>query len=310
MYCPCVKLTYQPCKDPALATWLAQFQTPGKVDLLDLCVLAWNERHSPEVRQLEQLCRPVEGVASPNIGAPFKDTRHHIGRLADHVRVVKQLMEDSPHLQPLLESFEVDIIPVPEAVPLPPYDGHITLKGILGRMITSHDPRRQEIEDMIAGLRQIMPAPGVEGQIVQTFQGGKFQAQVHAEVQLLELFSPIGSDPRAGRLFAFGDRYIGCSQLSCLGCKLYFHHHPSRPVARETHERLWYLWSPPCLPGGSEDAAWKAQRTLLQLLIKDISEAALDRINGLVQVGVVHPGSITNITRSAAGADSDNSYED
>lgn len=249
---------------------------------------------------------PAETTSGPYTrNMPFKTARHYLGRLANHVRVIKQLMEDSRRLQPLLDSFHVGLIPVPEAVPLPPYDGHITLKSIVGRMLQVDDPRRKKMDSMIATLQQILPEPGIEAKIIEIFQTQDFRPQVHAEVQLLEFFSPVGVGSDEGRLFAFGDRFIGCSKLSCFACKLYFQHHPSRPVQRETHERLWHLWSPPRLVGGSEDDAFKPQRMLMQKVIRDLGEAAMDRISGLVQVSAVHPDSVTDITGSVNEMDID-----
>lgn len=274
-----------------------------------MCVSTWDQRHSLEIYQLERLSVPAGTTSGPHpTNSPFKSARHYFGRLANHVRVVKQIMEDSRRLQPLLESFHIGLIPVPEAVPLPPYDGHITLKGIIGRILQPSDPRRKDMDAMIATLRRIMPEPGIEAIIVKTFQMQEFTPLVHAEVQVLEFFSPTGGD--GGRRFAFGDRFVGCSKLSCFGCKLYFQHHPSRPVARDSHERLWPQWSPPRLAEGSKDASFKSQRQLMQQLIKDIGEAAIDRISGLTQASTVHPDSVTDITRSVHEMDISESESD
>jgi hypothetical protein len=279
-----------------LASWLEGFQYRNDLTFHDLCILAFDQRHSPEAYQLERLSVPGETTSGPFTECkPFKDARHYLGRLANHVRVVNQLMEDSRRLQNLLDSFHVGLIPVPEAVPLPPYDGHITLESILGRMLHNDDPRRQQMAEIMSTLRRIGPAPGIEANIIEAFKKQDMTPQVHAEVQLLEFFSPVG-DGGVRRKFAFDDSFIGCSKFSCFCCKLYFQHHPSRPVQRESHENHWPQWSPPRLPNGSKDVAFKAQRMLMQKVIKEIGEVALDRIDGLVQTSSNHPDSITNIT--------------
>lgn len=285
-----------------LATWLEQFKYKSDVQFQDLCVLAFEQLHSPQVYQLERLSVSEATASGPFMeNKPFKEVRHHLGRLAKYIRVVKQLMDDSRHLQDLFEPFLVGMIPVPEAVPLPLYDGHINLESILGRILHQDDPRRQNMGDMISTLERITPAPGVEANIIKTFQTQDISPQVHAEVQLLEFFSPIGDD--IGRKFASGDRFIGCSKLSCFCCKLYFQHHPSRPVQRESHDNHWPQWSPPRLPNGIKNAGYPAQRTLMHKVIKEIGEVALDRINGLVQASVRHADSVTGITRSVVEMD-------
>lgn len=79
-----------------------------------------------------------------------------------------------------------------EAVLLPPYAEHINLESILGCMLLQDDPRRQNIDDMILTLQQILPTPDPEASIVEIPKMTSLRRCT--EVSLLEFFSPVSCD--------------------------------------------------------------------------------------------------------------------
>lgn len=70
---------------------------------------------------------------------------------------------------------------------------------------------------------------------------GKFDADLHAEVIMLLHFHVHRLD------FVAGDRYIGCSKLSCYCCDLYLRSHPAGVRPRRSHGNVWIRWAAPKL---------------------------------------------------------------
>lgn len=118
---------------------------------------------------------------------------------------------------------------------------------------------------------------------------------MHAEVQLLDLFA-------ARRLrFAAGDGFVACSKPACACCRLYFRHHLARCAEPESHGKLHLNWSVAALAAGTADAAWPAQRDVLNRVIRDVREAALARVLALGAPGPSSPDSLSAVTRSGGG---------
>ncbi|KAJ3458305.1 hypothetical protein MRS44_012414 [Fusarium solani] len=124
------------------------------------------------------------------------------------------------------------------------------------------------------------------------YDRGDIQSRVHAELQMLEFFH------RDDRVFVENDRYIACSKLACLCCKLYFRHHPGFYVEPDSHQKVYTNWRPILLHKAEEDPRFLEQRALLGKVGRDIGNMLQDHIALQRTSVVLQPDSITNITTS------------
>lgn len=219
----------------------------------------------------------------------FSRVRHIIGRLAAHIRSVKQLLDDGIYVDDLLEAYEVSAVPVPASMSLPPADGHTDLRGIMTRMfrLGSKDPR---FENTLGYLSKMDEQAHLEGKLSDLHSADRKRPTVHAEVQMLHHFY----DNRLA--FAGADRYIATSKPACLCCKLYFRHHPAMNVEPDSHQRVWTNWGPILLSLGQADPSWTEQREVLTSVIHDIRKEVIMVIEQRRTVSFAHPGSLTGIT--------------
>lgn len=220
----------------------------------------------------------------------FKTVEHFVGRLAERIRVPKELVGDASRLGMLLHSYRVAAIPAPPPAVVPPADGLTNLNSIAKRMLRAGDPRIQDFQEFLADLNEQM---GLEDKVRTMYDREDTQPSVHAELQILEFFH------RGKRVFFDNDRYIACSKLACLGCRLYFRHHPGRFVEPDSHQKVYTNWRPIILHEGPADPLFLEQRAILSHVSEDISnmlenDIAIKRMNA-----ISHPDSITNITVSA-----------
>jgi hypothetical protein len=219
------------------------------------------------------------------------NARHFIGRLAEHIRVSKHLVEDALRVREILDIFRVSEIHAPSCVQPPEIDSHTTLDSILGRMISKEDDEFSKVQEDLSRFKNHV---GLEGQIME--QMLKLQSKppiVHSEVQVLNHF-------HGRRLrFADDDRFVGTSKFSCFCCKLYYRHHPSRPVEPDSHEQIYLNWGPINLPEGSHDVSYLELRNTLNPVIFGVRDAFFKAMRSKRISAFNHPNSITGLTRSA-----------
>jgi hypothetical protein len=269
----------------ALLDWLPQFSS-ATTDPLILCQAAYNARHDPQIATLEALKQELM-VAPQGVAESFRSVKHLVGRLAERIRTPANLVNDSLLLRPLLDSFEIRRVEAPIAARVPVTDGLRNLDSILRRMLPADDPR---LEDLQAYLGQLDGSMRLEDAIRAMYDDEERHHNVHAEIQLLEEFH------RNQRQFVGHDRYIACSKLACLCCKLYFKWHPGRFVEPESHQKTYLNWRPIGLPEGGESEHWPDQRRVLANLSKELSNLVEEQIVTQQQPTPWQPDSITNIT--------------
>lgn len=279
-----------PILDAQLADWLRRFDFKSKKDLPLLCQLAYQSRHDPHARRVENLgADPEDGSSAGPEAMAFRSLGHFMGRISAHTRVVKELIADGTRLQPLLEVFCVEMLEPPECAPLPPADSHTTLEGILNRMVKETYPRKKELGEVLSWLDHQI---NLEAAVLEQYSNKTFVPRVHAEVQLLDHFY------EKQLRFAADDRFIACSKPACFCCSLYFRHHPARFVEPDSHGNLRPNWGVARLPGGAEDGRWVEQRNILIKMNDDIREVVKERIFALGGPSLSGPDSLSGITRS------------
>ncbi|KAG9502251.1 hypothetical protein J7337_005077 [Fusarium musae] len=269
----------------ALLDWLSQFSS-ATTDPLILCRAAYNARHAPQIATLEALQQELR-VAPKGTAEAFRSVKHVIGRLAEKIRTPVNLVNDSRQLRPLLNSYEIRRVEAPVAAKMPMTDGLRNLDSILRRMLPAGDSR---LKDMQAYLGQLDGSIRLEDAIRAMHDDDETNHGVHAEIQVLEDFH------RNGRKFVGRDRYIACSKLACLCCRLYFKWHPGRFVEPESHQKSYLTWRPIDLPEGGESQHWPDQRRVLANISKELSNLVEEQIISQQQPAPWQPDSVTNIT--------------
>lgn len=283
----------------ALKNWLDQFDLNTMADILPLCQATYRVRRDPQMRTLRVLSRE-DGAAIEHAKA-FKTVEHFVGRLAERIRVPKDLVEDASRLGTLLNSHRAAAIPAPLPAIVPPADGLTNLNSMAKRMLSARDPKLKDFQEFLAMLDEHM---GLEDRVRTMYDREDIQPSVHAELQMLEFFH------RGERVFFDNDRYIACSKLACLCCRLYFRHHPGRFVEPDSHQKVYINWRPIILHEGPEDPLFLEQRAILSHVSDDISslletDIAIQRMNA-----ISHPDSITNITASVDSVFDSSEFED
>ncbi|KAI7787701.1 hypothetical protein LA080_015070 [Diaporthe eres] len=276
----------------SLAEWLLQFKHVKfqEEGLHQICQDAYRVRNDPEMLAIERLGQRFHNATHPeSISVAFSRVRHIIGRLAAHIRSVKQLLDDGIHVDDLLEAYEVSAVPVPPSVPQPPADDQTSLRGIMTRILPlgSNDPR---FEGLLGYLSHIDQQAHLEDKLSDFHSPDRKAPTVHAEVQMLHHFY----DNRLA--FAGADRYIAASKPACLCCKLYFRHHPAMCVEPDSHQRVWPSWGPVLLPLGRAEPSWTEQRDVLISVSRDIRKEVILVIEQRQAISFAHPDSLTGIT--------------
>lgn len=233
------------------------------------------------------------GVAPRETAMNIKAVRHLIGRLAERIRIPALLIEDFLMLGPLFNSYQIKKVQAPIPTIVPPADGLRNLNSILKRILQPRDPRLEDMQNYLARLDGPLK---LEEAIRSMYDEDKGQARVHSEIQVLEEFH------RNERSFVGNDRYIACSKLSCLCCKLYFKYHPGRLEEPESHQKAYLNWRPIELPGGRENEHWAHQRRVLGMLSSELSTAVEKQIETRQRPTPWQPDSVTNITEAMNSA--------
>ncbi|KAJ0336539.1 hypothetical protein KNSL1_013250 [Colletotrichum chrysophilum] len=264
-----------------------------------VCLTAYRVRHDHHMRLIEQLGQEMEeGVISRNEMQPFRDVHHMISSLGAHVRVISQLFDDASRLQSLLESYRVDRVPKPEAATVPEIDDHMTLRGILNRLLPAGDNR---YETYLAYLSHMEPQVNIERRLRDRFdrkEPGTLKPCVHAEIQMLHHFY---DDQRT---FAAEDRYVACSRFACIFCNSYIRNHPANIALLDCHQKTYPNWGVLQLPAGAKDKKWLDQRKIMNAVIQDLKKMVLDQISQRHISSLNHPDSVSQFS-TAAGDEHD-----
>ncbi|KAF2997477.1 hypothetical protein E8E14_003951 [Neopestalotiopsis sp. 37M] len=190
-------------EDIRLKGWLQSLHIE---DTIELCLIAYDLRHAPERRILDERCEMLEGESekSPRLLA-FRDAKHLFGRLAHHVRAPTHILRDAHHMERLFERYFVCSIPVVRSVPRPPKSVEATLEPMLGRMLPAGDARLSEYTNKLKVLDHKLH---MRDKVIRQYKSDTFKPFVHAEIQVLEYFY------RNRLQFMDGDRYISCNALA------------------------------------------------------------------------------------------------
>ncbi|TLD28607.1 hypothetical protein PspLS_04267 [Pyricularia sp. CBS 133598] len=279
-------------EDRDLVTWIKVFQDPN-LNHMEICSLAYNRRKDHQMAILRQKGQQDSLGADINSEStsPYTDVQHYIGRLADHIRRPKRLIEHSDCFQDVFNNpYIVCQAPAIPAVKVPPPDGLTTVDGIVVRMLP--DKSHPKLGEYQAALQELDRLHGVLETIKKKYSANK--PCIHAEILVLEHFWA------KNRAFAFSDRFIGCSKPACYCCKQYIKYHPIGCVVPDSHEKIYINWSPPLR--GVEDPGFKEKKKVIQGIINSFRASALEQI--LQRTGRAarwHPDSVTGITRSLGG---------
>lgn len=277
-----------------LSLWLRRFASQSSKSQYQICKYAYQSRNDPQMGDLAVLGQETPGHPTDQSASPasvFNRVRHFIGRLAARIRIYKQLFEDAFRVKHLLDVFEVAPVDSLRCVAPPEVDNHTTIHGILTRMGKPEDARIGELKSALSFLEAHV---SLENRIKDLFNQMQQKAPaIHSEIQILEHFH------RNKFRFADNDRFVGTSKFSCLCCKLYFRHHPLRPVEPDSHEQIYMNWGPIALPDGSYDPLYVEQRDMLNLVIRDLRDMALQCLMENCTLQFNHPNSVTGLTQSA-----------
>ncbi|KAJ0334970.1 hypothetical protein COL154_013785 [Colletotrichum chrysophilum] len=273
-----------------LSVWLIRFEEAGDDDIL-VCLTAYRVRHDYHMRLIEQLGQEMEeGVIPRNEMQPFRDVHHMISSLGAHVRVISQLFDDASRLQSLLKSYRVDRVPKPEAATVPEIDDHITLRGILNRLLPAGDDR---YETYLTYLSHMEPQVNIEKRLRDRFdpeEPGTLRPCVHAEIQMLHHFH---DDQRT---FVAGDRFVAWSKFACICCNSYFRNHPANVALLGCHQKTYPNWGVLQLPSGAKDKRWLDQRKIINAVIQDLKKMVLDQISQRHISSLDHPDSVSQFS--------------
>jgi len=274
----------------ALANWFQQFNEAQ--DLVALCKLAYESRKSDAMEKIGLISQDTTyHKDADDIISPFSQVRHYVGRLADHIRVVRRLVKQLHGVQDLLE-FNVEAIPVSRCVPRPLADSRTTLQGICNRLFRDpDDPRKRATEDALEEMDRkydLLP------KILEQYESPNFRPRVHAEVQVVEYFH------NNNLIWADEDRYIGCSKPACFCCQLYLRYHPARPVEPQSHKKIYLKWGPPLLTYAFRDKGFVHQRDILNKMVEDLRNDLIEQIQEKRGPHKWHPDSHTAITTTTS----------
>lgn len=295
-----LQLTYEDI-GASLIRWLLQFKRVKfhEQGFKRLCGEAYRVRNDPEMATMEKLGQRYHNVTSTeDRSKSFTRVRHIIGRLAAHVRAVKQLLDDGGQLGELLEAYEVSGVPILPSAPQLPADNQTNLRGITTRILRNgtNDSQFDRTLEYLCHMDQSMH---LEKSLIELHDPEGKPHTVHAEVQMLHHFHDNGLK------FAEADRYIATSKPACMCCRLYFRHHPAMCVEPDTHQRVWSSWGLPLLPLGAAGPRWVEQRDVLNNVCRDVRKEVVLVIDQRRAIAFAHPDSLTGDTHSLDAGFSD-----
>ena len=210
-----------------------------------------------------------------NRRSPFADLRHFIGRLGNHVQVVKVLVAGARRFPGLVEDCQFNIVNGPPSPTLPPPPRRkLTIAGIVKRMISCNEELTRDLESRLVSLNDAL---GIEQLIREEYGEKNLKPRVHAELILLGYCYR----ERDALQFYDNDRYIGASKPACYCCSLYIREHPGGFVHPPTHQRIYLNWLPPTsTPEVQEPNSETAihERRMLNSIVKKIRERTIEQL--------------------------------
>lgn len=203
----------------------------------DLCTCCFTLMESKQLTFVREKATKSEDFG--NRQSPFADLRHFIGRLGNHVQVVKVLVAGARRFPSLVEEYQINVVNGPSSPTLPPpLRNKLTLAGVVKRMTSCDEELTKDLENRLVKLNDAL---GIEEILREKYGEKNLKPRVHAELILLEYFYR-----ERNRLHFFdNDRYIGASKPACYCCYLYIHEHPGDIAHPPTHQRLYLNWLPP-----------------------------------------------------------------
>ncbi|KAF2099801.1 hypothetical protein NA57DRAFT_55743 [Rhizodiscina lignyota] len=274
-------------QDMMLLGWLGYFQNPEA--LVSICQFAYDERRSTWMKELEQRSRSPRYKSSDDAShVMFNYIRHYVGRLADHIRKPKHLIQHCQQLIFLFDNWTVKGVEAMQATPRPEHSPQTSLPNILKRMLPKDDPKLPEYEGALTVMDR---GHHISDGLREYWSDPTFQPKVHAEIQILEQFY------NNGLAFEDNDPYIACSKPACFCCHLYFRHHPLKCVEADSHQKVYHNWGPPMI-NTKDEKEFMRQRDILNEMVKDIRNDALNQIIQRRGSLAWHADSVTGITES------------
>ncbi|KAI0389383.1 hypothetical protein F5Y17DRAFT_449070 [Xylariaceae sp. FL0594] len=290
-------------EDLKLVDWLSGFV---EKEGFDLCVHAYAQRDSAEMRRFNDVPRLREDVAADSVTCKaIAAVTHRLGRLAHHIRAPQKIVQDvieNDHLRNVLDEFTVQSIGGQDVVVRPAVDADVSMHGIMNRMLPKGEIAKPQYRDAASVMNHKY---AIVDRFRQQYGNSNFKPTIHAEVQVLEHFWVAKSGKR--RHFFEDDRYVGCSKPACYCCHLYFEAHPAKCVIPQTSKRIYLNWglrnlAPPSSnnhvnPSGD---GYVHQRDMLNKMVQRIRDDALDQILRKAEPPALwHPDSLTGFTWAA-----------
>jgi OTT_1508-like deaminase len=241
--------------------------------LADLCNCCFKLIKSKLLRFVKEKATKSEDFG--NRQSPFANLRHFIGRLGNHVQVVKVLVAGAHRFPGLIEDCQIVIVNGPPSPTLPtPPRNKLTLAGIVKRMISCDEELTEDLENRLVSLNDAL---GIERLIREEYGEKSLKPRIHAELILLGYFYR----KRDALQFFDNDRYIGASKPACYCCSLYIREHPGGFVQPATHQRIYLNWLPPTsTPEVQEPNSETAihERMMLNSMVKAIRKRTIEQL--------------------------------
>ena len=230
-----------------------------------------------------RISRLAEGGQSKS---KFRDLRHYIGRLGEHVKSAKILVTAALRMPYLLENFEIRVCRSSRYNPSPLSPTSIDLDGIVGRAF--HGENIDRYRASLSSMNRIF-----EGNLWQLVKDRcSFSTRVHAELLFVNHFQ------EHQYAFVADDRYIGCSKPACYCCYHYISalrqgFNLSMPAC---HNNLYLAWRAPDIPQGRGKEALKQQQDALNTMILSIRADLQRQIDGREPRRPSQYDSLTGVT--------------
>ncbi|KAI9813828.1 MAG: hypothetical protein M1827_003618 [Pycnora praestabilis] len=200
-----------------------------------MCHLESLVRDCYEARSMHYLAVLAEKSEKANdVSFAFRELRHLLGRLGNHMRATKSIVAAVLQNPQLLENFSVRVEPSSPSVACPLTAGNVSLDGIVGRAFSDQDDIRRYRGDL-AWMDTKMDS-GLSRRLKEE---SSFQTRVHAELLLVDLFH------RERFEFVDGEKYVGCSKPACYCCYHYMLAHHGGFSLPACHMKLYLCWRPP-----------------------------------------------------------------
>ncbi|KAH8666855.1 hypothetical protein BX600DRAFT_497583 [Xylariales sp. PMI_506] len=243
--------------------------------------------------------------ASANNTKPWREVRHHCGRLWSYQQAVDILIYARDLWPKLFDNFDVNYVPSSKYETNPLKANPLPVDTIVSRLPSTEDKERY------ARLAACLPGKDdINKAISDEWTAEKFKPYVHAEPLLLNYLENAeyssdrddtcskydGAEFEPLRYFN-NWAYIGCSKPPCRLCEYYFTAHPGGVKIRKSHGNLYSNWR---LPDGPDRGGLSCKEAKQQRLhiAKQIMVQLSDEIRRIVQEKV--PGTRTHDSSSAA----------